>query len=312
MDLKVLISTSSFGQVDPRPVQLLEEHGVEYEVNPTGLRLDPAEAVKLLQDFDGLIAGTERLGRGLLSSAPKLKVISRCGIGVDNVDLEAAAELGIRVYNTPEAPVDAVAELALATILDLLRHVSRADREIRDGTWSRPMGRLLQGKTVGSVGLGRIGKALCLLLQPFGVSILAHDPVQDQEFARTHNIRYVTLEELLRESDVVTLHLPYSREAHHLLNRGRLAQMKPGSILINCSRGGLVDEEALYELLQDGKLGGAHLDTFEEEPYSGPLTGLPNVLLTCHIGSYAAECRAMMELEAVENLLRFFGERQAP
>ena len=308
MGLKVLVSTSSFGQVDPRPVQLLEEHGVEYVVSPTGLRQDPAEAVELLQDVDGLIAGTERLGRQLLSSAPKLKVISRCGIGVDNVDLEAASDLGIEVYNTPEAPVDAVAELALAGILDLLRSVSRADREIREGTWSRPMGRLLQGKSVGTIGLGRIGKALCLLLQPFRVTILAHDPVQDQKFARTHNVRYVTLEELLKESDVVTLHLPYSQEVHHLVDRGRLAQMKSGSILVNCSRGGLVDEEALYELLKEGKLGGAHLDTFDEEPYTGPLIGLPNVLLTCHIGSYAAECRAMMELEAVENLLRFFGE----
>ena len=308
MGLKVLVSTSSFGQVDPRPVQLLEEHGIEYMVSPTGLRQDPAEAVELLQDVDGLVAGTERLGRQLLSSAPKLKVISRCGIGVDNVDLEAASDLGIEVYNTPEAPVDAVAELALAGILDLLRSVSRADREIREGTWSRPMGRLLQGKSVGTIGLGRIGKALCLLLQPFRVTILACDPVQDQEFARTHNVRYVTLEELLKESDVVTLHLPYSQEAHHLVDRGRLAQMKPGSILVNCSRGGLVDEEALYELLKEGKLGGAHLDTFDEEPYTGPLIGLPNVLLTCHTGSYAAECRAMMELEAVENLLRFFGE----
>ena len=309
MDLKVLVSTSSFGQVDQCPVQLLEEHGIKYVVSPTGLRQDPAEALELLQDVDGLIAGTERLGRQLLSGAPKLKVISRCGIGVDNVDMEAAPELGIQVYNTPEAPVDAVAELALAGILDLLRSVSQADRMIREGGWSRPMGRLLQGKSVGIIGLGRIGKALCLLLQPFRVSILAFDPVQDEEFARTHSIRYTTLEELLKTSDVVTLHLPYTQEAHHLLNRERLARMKPGSILVNCSRGGLVDEEALYELLKEGKLGGAHLDTYEEEPYGGPMTGLPNVLLTPHIGSYAAECRAMMELEAVENLLRFFREQ---
>ena len=309
MSVKVLVSTSSFGQVDPTPIERLEEHGIAYRLNPSGRKLDPRETIDLLQDMDGLIAGTERLDRGILSGAPKLRVISRCGIGLDNVDMEAAADLGIQVYNTPEAPVDAVAELALAGILDLLRHVSQADRAIREGGWPRPMGRLLQGKTVGIIGLGRIGKALCLLLRPFGVSILANDAVQDDAFARTHSVSHVTLEELLGASDVVTLHLPYTQEAHHLVDRGRLAQMKPGSILVNCSRGGLVDEEALYELLKDGRLGGAHLDTFEEEPYKGPLTGLPNVLLTSHMGSYAAECRAMMELEAVENLLRFFEER---
>lgn len=177
---------------------------------------------------------------------------------------------------------------------------------MREGTWRKPMGRLLHGKVVGIVGLGRIGKALVRLLHPFDVTILAHDPYQDSDFASKYGIRFLDLESLLSESDVVSLHLPYNSERHHLLDERLLGLMKDEAILVNCARGGLVDEDALFNLLKNGKLAGAYLDTFEKEPYQGPLTSIDNVLLTPHIGSYAAECRLRMETEAVENLITYF------
>lgn len=165
------------------------------------------------------------------------------------------------------------------------------------------MGRLLRGKTVGLVGLGRVGKRLVELLAPFEVTLLGSDPRVDPEFAERHRVRYAELDDLLERADVVSLHVPYGDEVHHLFDRERLERMKPEAILVNCARGGIVDEDALYEALRDGRLAGAHIDTFEREPYEGPLSELPNVTLTPHFGSYAVEGRVRMEREAVENLI---------
>jgi D-3-phosphoglycerate dehydrogenase len=239
----------------------------------------------------------------VLVRAPRLKVISRCGTGLDNVDLEAAAELGIQVRNTPDAHVDAVAELSLVGMLSALRHLGAADRSIRGGEWKKPMGRLLRGKTVGLVGLGRVGRRLVELLAPFEVEVLASDPRRDESMATQLGVRYVELDELLERSDVVSLHLPYGADVRGLLSEERIARMKANAVLVNCARGGIVDEEALCEALRAGRLGGAYIDTFEREPYCGPLTELSNVTLSSHIGSYAIESRVRMEREAVANLL---------
>jgi D-3-phosphoglycerate dehydrogenase len=310
--MKVFISTSSFGRTGRQPLDMLEAFGVAYTLNPYGRKLRPEESVEVLATADGLLAGTESLNRDVLSRAPRLKVISRVGTGLDSVDLAAAEELGISVYSTPDAHVDAVAELTLAGMLNVLRRVPQADRTIRRGQWQKPMGNLLRGKTVGIVGLGRIGKALATLLRPFGGEIVAADPIPDHAFSEEVEIRYMTLEELLAEADIVTLHLPFSSERYHLFDDSVLGQMKRGSILVNCARGGLVDEEALANHLRAGHLSGAYLDTFEREPYEGPLTGMSNVVLTPHMGSYAAECRLQMETEAVENLLRYFADTEGP
>ena len=301
--MNVLISTSSFARYSREPLELLENLGASYRLNPQGRKLTSEEIASLLGDVDGLVAGTEPLTREVLERAPRLKIISRCGTGLDNVDLDAAAQLGIEVRNTPDAHVDAVAELTLAAILDLLRHVTEADRAIRSGEWRKPMGRLLRGKTVGLVGLGRVGRRLIELLEPFGVTILATDPRMDPEYAGRHGIAYVSLDDLLERADVVSLHLPFSQDIRHLLNSERLGRMRPDAVLVNCARGGIVDEVALAEALLRGSLGGAHIDTFEREPYEGPLKELQNVTLTPHIGSYAVEGRVRMEREAVENLI---------
>jgi D-3-phosphoglycerate dehydrogenase len=190
---KVLISTSSFGKTGNGPLAMLEAAGVGYQLNPYGRKLTLAESAELMADVDGIIAGTEKMDRPLLSGLPRLKIISRVGTGMDSIDLEAAEALGIKVVNTPDAHVEAVAELTLGGILDVFRHVSQAGRLMREGTWRKPMGRLLHGKVVGIVGLGRIGKALVKLLHPFDVTILAHDPYEDAEFAEQYGIEYLDL-----------------------------------------------------------------------------------------------------------------------
>ncbi|HWM88464.1 MAG TPA: phosphoglycerate dehydrogenase [Kofleriaceae bacterium] len=303
----VAISTSSFAAETSQPLDLLRERGFEVRINPHGRPLTPDEARALLDGVVGLIAGTEKLGADLLRAHPALKVISRVGVGIDNIDLAAARELRIEVCNTPEAHVDAVAELTLAGLLAALRRVPDCHAAIRSGTWKKPMGRLLRGKTVGLVGFGRVGRAFARLLRPFECPIMAVDPMRDETSASGVGARYCDLATLLPACDVVSLHLPYEKAAHHLIGARELAAMREDAVLINASRGGLVDEEALAEHLRAHPAAVAYLDCFEKEPYTGPLRDLPNAVLTAHIGSYARESRERMEREAVENLLRVLG-----
>lgn len=306
---RIVVSTSSFARYDSGPLQLLEAAGYEVVLNPHGRRLEPEETLELLQAARGLIAGTEALGQETLAACPELAVISRCGVGMDGVDLDAASELGIRVLGTTDAHVDPVAELALSGVLSLLRRLGEAERSLRGGGWRKPMGRLLRGKTVGIVGLGRTGRRLVELLAPFSCEILAVDPAPDPPFAAAHGVTYGALETVLAKADIVTLHLDYSPAVHHLIAAPQLALMNDAAILINTARGGLVDEEALAAALQENRLGGAFIDVFEREPYSGPLIGMDNVLLSPHIGSYAVEGRIAMETEAAQNLLTALAER---
>ena len=299
--LTVLLSVSSFGEASDVPVQMLKDAGVRVVENPYGRRLKEEEISELIGEADALIAGTEPLNAAVLERAVKLRVISRVGVGLENIDLNAALRLGIVVRNTPEALTDSVAELTLGGILNLLRHVSLMDREMRGGDWNRRMGAQLRGKTVGIIGLGRIGRRLAELLAPFEVTIISSDRAPDSGAAERLGVTYVELDELLAAADVITLHVPGLE--HPLIAERELALMKPGAVLVNASRGGLIDEGALLDALREERISGAYLDTFGEEPYAGPLRELPNVLLTPHAGSYSAEARERMETEAVSNML---------
>lgn len=285
----------------------LREAGQSVILNPHKRKLSEAEVRDLVREHRpvGMIAGIEPLTERVLADAGGLKVISRCGAGTDSVDLAAAQRLGITVTATPDAVTVPVAELTMGLILGVLRHIHVADASVRRGGWERPMGTLLFEKTVGIVGLGRIGTYLSRLLSPFGCRLVGFDPA----LAMHEICRLVEMEELLELSDVVTLHLPYSEENHGIINRDRISRMKQGAVLINAARGGLVDEQALAEAIRSGWLSGAGLDCFEKEPYRGDLTELPQVLLTPHIGSYAAEARSMMERQAVDNLLLELGRQ---
>lgn len=284
----------------------LTEAGFDIVLNPYKRRLAADEAKSLLMDnVVGMVAGVEPLTGDVLESAKYLKVIARCGVGLDSVDLVAAKKFGIRVSNTPDAPTLPVAELTMAHMLNLLRSVSLANDNIRNGKWKPLMGNQLAGKRVGIIGFGRIGRKVAELVSAFGASVLVYDLAQIQENTQ---VEQMELNDLLRESDIVTLHVPYCAELHHMIGEEQLRLMKSSAFLLNISRGGLVNESALYDALLEKRLSGAGLDAFECEPYSGPLTSLDNVLLTAHMGSYAEEARARQEQEAVTNLVADLSE----
>lgn len=303
MKYKIFISTSSFGKYSHEALELMSKNDCEYKLNPFQRKLSTEEIKEFLlkEKVVGLIAGTENINVDVLSVAKTLKVISRCGTGLDNVDLKAAGEYGIKVYNTPDAPTDAVAELTVALMLDCLRLISRTDRNIRRGIWEKPMGTLLKSKHIGIIGYGRIGRALSRLMQAFGAKVLAYDicPIVESQGARI-----VSFEELISNADIVSLHMPANDDKKYVIDVEVISRMKKGAYLFNVSRGGLVDENALYEALHSGKLAGAGIDTFASEPYEGKLKELENVVLTSHIGSYAKDARILMEKQAVENLLK--------
>ena len=305
--LKILVSTSAFTRFDPASLERLRACGCAVILNPHGRRLRPEETAALLEGAVGVVAGTEAYPAYLLTGARGLRAISRVGVGVDGIDLEAAARLGIAVRSTPEAPTGAVAELTLGLLLALARRIAEADRAVRGGRWSPPAGRLLEGRTLGVVGLGRIGRRVVELCAPLRMRLLAREPAPDPVFVRRHGVALVDLETLLAEADVVSLHVPLTGETHRLLGPERLARMRPGALLINTARGGLVDEAALAEALAAGRLARAALDVFEEEPYAGPLRGLETAVPTAHMGSATRETRIAMERAAVENLLEALG-----
>lgn len=298
----LVISTSSFDIDNNPPLQQLLQKGMRIVTNPHKRKLTEDEIIELLSNgATGLIAGIEPLTDRVFQASPQLKVISRCGAGLDSVDLNAAKQRGISVLNTPEAPAQAVAELTMAFILSLLRQTATIDRAVRQKEWPRTQGRLLAAQTVGIVGLGHIGRRVARLCQAFEASVIAHDPFATQV---PDGVKRVSLEQLLASADIITLHLPYSADSHHLLNAKAFAAMKPEAIVINAARGGLVDENALADALKSGKVSAAALDVFEQEPYQGPLLEFGNITLTSHVGSLARESRQRMEIEAADNLLQ--------
>lgn len=297
---KVFISTTSFAKDDPAPLKLLKDAGLDVSLNPFARKLSEKEISGFLTDIDYLIAGTEPLTRRVLESANKLKIISRVGVGLDNVDLGAAKDLDIKVFNAPHGPTQAVAELTVGLILDLLRMSGSMDRDIRKGVWKKRMGNLLKGKRVGIIGFGRIGQRVAEILMPFGVEISYYDISAAK---RSPGCVFKPFKELLRWADIITLHCSATEDGRPIIGKEELKDIKKGAWLINTSRGGLVDERSLYTSLKEGYLSGAALDVFEEEPYKGPLAELDNVILTPHIGSYAKEARIKTEIDAAENLL---------
>ena len=298
---KIAITTTSFVKFDEQPLLLLNDSGFDVVLNPYGRKLSGDEVVELAADAVGLIAGTEPLDRFVLEKLPKLKCISRCGVGMDNVDLETATQLNIKVFNTPFGPTLAVAELTVGLILDLLRKTTLMDREMRAGMWEKRMGNLLRGKRVGIIGFGRIGQKTGELLRAFGCEIGYYDKLRIRGL-EDFRIKSMEMDELLRESDIVTVHVSGKYEKP-LLGANELGLMKKGTWLVNVARGGVVDEEALLNALKNGRLAGAALDVFEKEPYNGPFKELDNVILTPHIGSYAKEARVEMEMQAAKNLI---------
>ena len=304
MKQQIVITTSSFGALNSAPLDILRDRGFEVVLNPYGKALTTAEAIELCRSAVGIVAGTEPLNQAFMDACPNLQAISRCGTGTDNVDLVYASQRGIPVFNTPDAPTLAVAELTVGLMLDLLRQISRQDALLRQGSWKKLMGFQLSGKRVGFVGFGRIARKIAELIAPFDCQTVFADPMVADG---TDGLARMALDDLLAWSDIVSLHAS-AREP--LIGQREFDLMRPGGWLVNTARGRAVDEKALLDALNCGHLAGAALDVFSQEPYRGPLRDLCNVVLTPHIGSYAQESRILMETEAAQNLLKGIKECQ--
>lgn len=303
MKLRVAITPSSFADNDATPLRLLEEAGVEVVPNPYKRRLTEDEAIEILKDVDGVLAGVEPLTKRVFESSPRLKAIARVGVGMSNVDVKAAEERGIKVSNTPEGPTQAVAELTVAVMLAMTRQFLPLSDALHAGRWEKKITRGLEGLVVAFIGYGRIGRRVREMLRPFNIQAIIVDPFLPDANSLGSD-RTLPLNEALPLADIVTLHAAGSNV---ILGSAEIQLMKPGALVLNPARGGLVDEPALVEALQDGRIGGAWFDTYVREPYTGPLQGMKNVILTPHIATYTVQCRSNMEGNAVKNLLRDLG-----
>jgi len=299
----ILIGPSSFAELDKTPLELLLSAGYAVVDNPYRRKLTKKELAELLREnVVGLIAGLEPLDREVLQES-SLQVISRVGSGMSNIDMKAAEELGIEVLNTPQGPTTAVAELTIGVMLNLIRMISLMDNNLHKGKWTKQIGTQLEGKTVVIVGYGRIGRKVASLLLPFRVRLLVVDPFIQGPI---DDIPVALLEEALPKADIVTVH---SSGEDCVLGEREIQLIKPGAFVLNAARGGLIDEDALVCALEDGRIRGAWLDAFSQEPYTGQLARYPQVVLTPHVGSYTLECRKVMETEAVQNLIHVLNKR---
>jgi phosphoglycerate dehydrogenase-like enzyme len=278
----------------------------EYEnvvFNDLGKTLEGEELIHFLKDCDSCIVGLERLDATVLNQLPKLKVISRFGVGLDTLDLVEIQERKIKIAYTAGANKRSVAELVLALALTTLRNLSLVNQQLRTGEWKQNKGRELSQSTVGIIGLGAVGKDLAILLKAFQCDILIYDPHLNNEFCETHQLTSMSLDNLLQQADIVSLHIPLNRETHHLLNAERLSLMKPSAILINTARGGLVDESALKQMLKTNQLAAAAFDVFETEPVvDKQLVSLPNFFATPHIGGSTEQAILAMGFAAIAGL----------
>jgi D-3-phosphoglycerate dehydrogenase / 2-oxoglutarate reductase len=310
-DDSIYVTLSTFAEYDEAPLARLRSSGIPFTLNPTGKRVTREQLLEEGREATVAVAGVESYDAAMLAALPRLRCISRCGVGVDAIDLAAARERRITVLNTPDVPTQAVAELTLAMILGLSRQIARHTDQARRREWTRRQAHLVAGRTVGLIGFGRIGRRVAELLIPFGAAVLASDPAVAPEAARARGVELTGLEALLSRADIVSVHAAASGGAV-VLGPNELASMKPGAMLVNVARGSMVDEGALLEALRSGHLFGAALDVYGREPYDGPLCDLPNVILTPHSATLTVETRVAMELECVDKAVRFVEGRIEP
>jgi len=299
---KVVITARSFGQGDREPFRILEENGCQAVKIDADKPFSSSGMIPLVKDADALIIGNDTVDRDVIAAAEKLKVISRYGVGYDNVDLAAASQKGIAVTNTPNTNNNSVADLAIALALSLARSIPAVSAAVKEGKWSRVMGMEIWGKTLGVIGLGTIGKGVVMRARGFNMKALCYDVYQDTAFADRYGVKYCSLDELLKEADIISIHVPLMPSTRNLIGQKELAAMKKTALLINTARGGIINEDALYEALSNRRIAGAALDVTEHEPPSGsPLLNLDNIIITSHIGGYTNDAVRNMGVMAAEN-----------
>jgi D-3-phosphoglycerate dehydrogenase len=302
---RVLVASRSFGPNCPEAVRRLIEAGAELIPNPWGRAPSERELQAALAGVDALVSGTEPVTDRVLGAAPGLKIIAKHGVGFENIDLDAARARGVLVAIAGGAIADSVADMAFALLLACARHIPQGDRAVRAGQWPRMLGVELRGKALGVIGLGQIGREVARRGQAFGMELIAYDVFRHEPFAREHGVRFLSLREVLSESDFVSLHVPVTDESRYLINEMTLMLMKPTAYLINTARGELVDEAALARALRTGRIAGAASDVFEREPpVDSPLLGLDNFIAAPHgAGQTLDGLRKLGEVTA-NNILR--------
>ena len=301
----IYVALSSFGATDSSPLEQLKGSGHPFRIHTSGKRITSKELIQNATEATVILSGIETYDSDLLAKLPSLKCISRCGVGVDTIDLATAKLRGVVVANTPHIPTQAVAELTLAMILSLCRQLRPQANMMQARRWERLTSNLLGGRTVGIIGLGRIGQRVAKLCRAFDARVLAVDPLVKDVTANHLDLQLVDQRQLLAESDIVCLHASKGTGDAALIGPVEFSQMKRGAILVNLARGGMVDEPALVDALKSGQISGAGLDVFHTEPYTGPLCDFDNVILTPHTATLTIETRTAMEVQCVSNALDF-------
>ena len=309
--IKVKSTSLDFGKMDRGPVDLLIANGCEFE----SVQIDAnseQQGIEASRDADVLVVGLQKITEKVLDAAKRLRVIGRCGVGLDNIDLKAAGARGIPVVYTPGVNAQAVADLALGLMLALARKIPQADRMTKSAEWKRIMGNDVWGKTLGICGLGQIGFNVAKRARGFDMNVIAYDLLENPCLAQEHGIRYKSNAEILGESDFITLHLPLTPQTRGFIGIDDLRVMKKTAILVNTSRGGIVDEKALYAALKEGEIAGAALDVFEHEPPGKtPLVELDNFIGTPHIGGITAEALGQIGMTVARDIVSVL-KGQAP
>jgi len=310
--LKILITTVPFADTDKRPLELLAASGTDYSINPLSQKLKEQELADHIVDCDVIIAGTEPITDYVMERATDLKLIVRVGIGLDSVDLLAARRRGIHISYTPDAPSPAVAEMTIGLMINLLRSLHLSNNRVHQGEWFRYFGRRLSEITIGIIGMGRIGSRVIRHLTGFNCPHILVNDIDPRVELPEHpgcTIDKADKVTIYRKADLISLHVPLTAQTRNLITKKELSMMKHNALIINTARGGIINEHDLFEILESGHLGGAAIDTFEEEPYIGNLSTIERCLLTAHMGSMAVDCRVRMEIEATEEAIRFISEQ---
>jgi len=303
---RILITTVPFGSENKHPIELLKTQGLDYLINPIGRKLTENELAEMIGDAEVLIAGTEPITKKVMERAKHLKLISRVGIGLDNIDLVSAQQYGIKVSYTPDAPAPAVAELSIGLMLALLRSVQTANLQLHRGEWHRHFGRHVSDVTVGIIGVGRIGKMVLeqiSIFKPF--RILINDINSKIKLPSSLKCEWVDKDYIYREADLISIHVPLTEITRDLIGHAELLLMKQDAMVVNTARGGIINEKDLVAIMKTGHLNGVAIDVFNQEPYFGELAKIDRVILTSHMGSMTLSCRSRMEIEATEEAIRF-------
>ncbi len=306
MKKKILITPKSFFRARDKADEIFSQFDLDIVENNTGKTLTKQQMIELCSDVDGVIVGLDPMDEEVLRSAKNLKAISKYGVGLDNIDLKVAEELGIKVRKAEGTNTRSVAELTIGLFFALSRSIPKAVADVKDGRWDRTIGTEIGAKVVGIIGFGAIGREVAKMSSGLEMEIMAYDPYfNDVELTKAMNVKMTNIDEILEKADFVTLHLPLNEETNKIINSKTLSRMKQTAYLVNTARGELVDEDALYEALKNGIIAGAAQDVFSQEPpdKQNKLLALDNFILTPHIGAYTKEATERMVVTSAKNLI---------